>query len=232
MNPETDTNLPARMGAAPFPTPARRGANVGWLGRYLLLLLTGCSTALSAIDDAEVELIRPGMQRAEVEKIVGKPDATRPLADGGEEVTYHVTLGIPDRAGLNWNSTQTTAAVGNAMGGANWGFLVFIPIAVSAGTFVVAEGINTGIEINRLGQGEKHDVIVTYTKSGEVVSHRIDPPFNPIPRKPPVSVQQPRSSGAQSAPRGWEQPASRDRDDEPSVDRDRLLREKWERAGG
>ncbi|MHC4955399.1 MAG: hypothetical protein ACYTGZ_16220 [Planctomycetota bacterium] len=140
--------------------------------RWPLVFLTGCSTALSSINDAEVELIRPGTPRAEVEKIVGKPDATRLLENGGEEVTYRVTLGIPATDGPDWSSSEAA----DQYFVPNQGFIAIIPFAIGLGTFVVAEGIETGKQIERLNQGERHDVVVTYDARGEVTSIRVTLP--------------------------------------------------------
>ncbi|MHC4938690.1 MAG: hypothetical protein ACYTHK_06950 [Planctomycetota bacterium] len=137
-----------------------------------ILLAAGCSTALSAINDAEVERIHVGMEREAVERIVGGPDATQKLTNGYEIITYHVTLGIPERDGLNTGTMEATAIASESFRG-NWGYLAVIPLAITAGTFVVAEGINIGREAHRLGQGERHEVIVTYGRDGRVVAHHV-----------------------------------------------------------
>lgn len=139
-----------------------------------LLLCVGCSTALSTINDKEVGLIHTGMERQAVERILGRPDGTQKLTNGYEVVTYNVTLGIPKRDRLNTGTVEATGVAGQALQG-NWGYLSIIPLAIMAGTFVVAEGINIGREAHRISQGEPHEVIVTYGRDGRVVAHHVRP---------------------------------------------------------
>ena len=140
----------------------------------LLLFLSGCSTALSAIDDAEVERIRVGMHRSEVEDICGGPDGERRLEGGMIEVVYHVTLGIPERDGLNTGSLQAAGTTLELLQG-DWDCLWIIPLTITAATFVVAEGVNIGREIHRLNQGERFDVRVLYARDLRVISHSVVP---------------------------------------------------------
>jgi len=141
----------------------------------LLVWLTGCSTALSAIKDPEVDRIHCGMTRDEVEKIVGRPDDEEP-SEYGVTLVYHVRLGRPERKELNTNSLGAAGAVANGFSGAgDMGAFAIIPLAIVAATFVVAEGINCGIEIHRIAQGRRHDVRVTYDADGRVLWYRILP---------------------------------------------------------
>jgi len=178
--------------------------------RFFVVLLAGCSTALSTINDPEVDTLRAGMKRAEVERIVGDPDGERHLDNGQCEVTYNVTLGIPERADPNWNSAEATAVAGQSFQG-NWGVFFIIPVAITAGTFVVAEGINTGAEASRLSHGRLHAVIILYDSGSEVVRYRISPP--------------------PSATRVQHAPANRVSAEQSRDYQDRLLREKWESRG-
>jgi len=139
-----------------------------------LLLCVGCSTALSSINDAEVGLIYAGMERSAVEKIVGSPDGTQHLSNGYEVVTYNVTLGIPKRDGLNVGTWEATSVASQTMN-SNWGIFSFVPLAITAGTFVIAEGINIGREAHRLSKGERHEVVVTYGRDGRVITYSVLP---------------------------------------------------------
>ena len=139
----------------------------------LLLVAAGCSTALSSINDADLSQIRIGHSRADVEKIVGGADGVETLPSGRTRVTYNLVLDRPQSENLRWDSVNAAGAAADALGSADWDCLAFIPAAIVAGTFVVAEGIAVGKEVHRLCQGNSYRLFVEYDASQQVRSKQL-----------------------------------------------------------